>query len=291
MASSANATARPVLQAVKPRRFNQRKKALILLIVSAAIIVAVFAVGTALTDQAIKTSFGSQNIPPCPAHPFGTDWMGRDMFARTFKGLSISIVIGLLASLISTAIALVLGFLTASVGKWLDAVVNFLVNTMMGLPHLLLLVLICVALGKGAFGVLVAVAITHWPSMTRLIRGEVLQLKNENYVLISRKLGHNPIKVAVKHMLPHILPLVIVSFVLLFPHAILHEASVTFLGFGLTPEQPGIGVVLSESLKYITMGMWWLAVLPGASLLIIVVLFDRIGDGLKKLIDPHNAQG
>lgn len=290
MSNTAQTSARPVLQAVKPRRFNQRKEALILLIVSVAVIVAVFIVGTALSEPATKTNLGAQNIPPCPAHPFGTDWMGRDMFARTFKGLSISIIIGLAASLISTVIALVLGFLTASMGKWVDAAVNFLVNTMMGLPHLLLLILISIALGKGAFGVLVAVAITHWPSMTRLIRGEVLQLRSENYVLISRKLGHNPVKVAVKHMLPHILPLVIVAFVLMFPHAILHEASVTFLGFGLTPEQPGIGVVLSESLKYITMGMWWLAVLPGASLLIVVVLFDRIGDSLKRLIDPHNAQ-
>ena len=282
---------RPVLQAVKKPRFSRRTKAVVMLIVSMALILVVFGMGTALTEQAISSDFTAQNIAPCPEHPFGTDWLGRDMFARTFKGLSISILIGLAASLLSTLIALALGFLSASLGKWADAVVNFLVNSMMGLPHILLLILICVALGKGPVGVMVAVAVTHWPSMTRLIRGEVLQLRNENYIQISRKLGQNPIMIAVKHMLPHILPLVLVSFVLMFPHAILHEASVTFLGFGLTPEQPGIGVVLSESMKYITMGMWWLAVLPGASLLATVALFDRMGDYLKKLLDPHNAQG
>lgn len=291
MTSVATTHERPILQSSNKPRFNRRKRAVIMLLISTLLIMAIFILGTVLTDRALSSDFTAQSIPPCPEHPFGTDWLGRDMFARTFKGLSISILIGLVASFLSTIIALVLGFLTASLGKWADAVVNFLVNTMMGLPHILLLILICVALGKGPVGVMVAVAITHWPSMTRLIRGEVLQLRNENYVLISRKLGHNPIKVAVKHMLPHILPLVLVSFVLLFPHAILHEASVTFLGFGLTPEQPGIGVILSESLKYITMGMWWLAVLPGASLLVVVMLFDRIGDYLKKLIDPHHAQG
>lgn len=289
--ASAEISARPVLQTVKKHRFNRRKKAVFILIGAAILIAVIFGLGTALTDKALSSDFTAQNIAPCPDHPFGTDWLGRDMFARTFKGLSISILIGLVASLLSTAIALVLGFLTASLGKWADAVVNFLVNTMMGLPHILLLVLICVAMGKGPVAIMVAVALTHWPSMTRLVRGEVLQLKSENYVHISRKLGQNPIKVAVKHMLPHILPLVLVSFVLMFPHAILHEASVTFLGFGLTPEQPGIGVVLSESMKYITMGMWWLAVLPGASLLLTVVLFDRMGDYLKKFLDPRNAQG
>jgi len=179
---------------------------------------------------------------------------------------------------------------TAAFGKYMDAVVNFLVDTAMGLPHLLLMILICVAIGKGPTGVMLAVAITHWPSLTRLIRGEILQLKEENYILITEKLGHSKVKVAMKHMLPHILPYVLVGMVLLFPHAILHEASITFLGFGLPPEQPGIGVILSESMKYITMGMWWLALFPGGALLFTVILFDRMGDCVKKIIDPHSAQ-
>ena len=285
-----NVVIKPVLQSAKKSRLSQRKITIILLGVSIAFLLAIFISGSLLTNKALTTSFMEKNIAPNAEHPFGTDWLGRDVFARTLTGLSISIVIGLVASAISTIIALILGAVTAAFGKYMDAVVNFLVDTSMGLPHLLLMILICVAIGKGPTGVMLAVAITHWPSLTRLIRGEILQLKEENYILITEKLGHSKVKVAMKHMLPHILPYVLVGMVLLFPHAILHEASITFLGFGLPPEQPGIGVILSESMKYITMGMWWLALFPGGALLFTVILFDRMGDCVKKIIDPHSAQ-
>lgn len=283
-------TTKPVLISAKKSRISQRKKIIILLAFSVAIFSAILVAGFLLTDQAVNAHFMERNIAPCFEHPFGTDWVGRDMTARTLKGLSISIGIGLVASTLSAFIALVLGFMTATFGKRVDSAVNLMVNTSMGLPHILLLILICVAMGKGATGVMVAVIVTHWPGLTRVIRGEVLQLKEENYVKISEKLGHSKRKVAVKQMLPHILPQVFVGLVLLFPHAILHEASVTFLGFGLPPEQPGIGVILSESMKYITMGMWWLAVFPGIALLLTVVLFDLMGDCVKKMIDPNSAQ-
>ena len=93
-----------------------------------------------------------------------------------------------------------------------------------------------------------------------------------------------------KHLLPHMIPQFVVGLVLLFPHAILHEASVSFLGYGLPPEQPAIGIILSESMKYLSSGMWWLAVFPGLTLVCIVVLFDKLGDNLKTLLDPYSAQ-
>lgn len=281
---------KPVLSSAKKSRINQRQKTIILLVLSITIFIAVLVVGYLSTDKAVKGSFMESNIMPCLEHPFGTDWLGRDMLARTLKGLSISIIIGLVASTLSAIIALLLGFMTAIFGKFVDSLVNFMVNISMGLPHILLLILICVAVGKGAAGVMFAVIVTHWPSLTRVIRGEVMQLKEENYIKISVKLGHGKFKVAVKQMLPHILPQVLVGLVLLFPHAILHEASITFLGFGLTPEQPGIGVILSESMKYITMGKWWLAVFPGIALLLTVILFDLLGDCVKKILDPNSTQ-
>lgn len=281
---------KPILTSAKKSHINQRKKIVVLLAFSITVFIAILVSGSLLTDKAVNARFMERNIAPCLEYPFGTDWLGRDMFARTLKGLSISIIIGLVASTLSAAVALILGFMTATFGKRVDSLVNFMVNTSMGLPHILLLIMICVAVGKGAVGVMFAVIVTHWPGLTRVIRGEVLQLKEENYVKISEKLGHSKLKVAVKQMLPHILPQVLVGLVLLFPHAILHEASVTFLGFGLPPEQPGIGVILSESMKYITMGMWWLAVLPGLALLLTVILFDLMGDCVKKMIDPNSAQ-
>ena len=285
-----NTMEKPILQKVKKSRFNQRKKTIALMIFSIVILASILFLGYLYSAKAIKTNFATTNIAPSFEYPFGTDWLGRDMFARTLKGLSISIMIGLVASTISCAIALVLGTMTATMGRVVDTIVNLFVNTAMGLPHLLLLILISVALGKGSKGVMIAVALTHWPSLTRVIRGEILQLKEENYIKLSEKLGHSKIKIAIKHMLPHIIPQVFVGLVLMFPHAILHEASITFLGFGLRPEEPGVGVILSESMKYITMGKWWLAVIPGVALLFTVILFDRLGDCIKKLIDPNSAQ-
>ena len=102
-------------------------------------------------------------------------------------------------------------------------------------------------------------------------------------------MGMSPWQIGIRHMMPHLLPQVFVGMVLMFPHAILHEASITFLGFGLSPEQPAIGVILSESMKYLTMGKWWLALFPGLMLLIVIILFDVIGENLKRLWNPNSA--
>ena len=136
----------------------------------------------------------------------------------------------------------------------------------------------------------IGVALTHWPTLARIIRAEVLQLRSADYVQISRKLGKSRWWIATKHILPHVIPQFLVGLILLFPHAILHEASITFLGFGLSPHQPAIGIILSESMRYLSVGMWWLAFFPGLSLLIIIRTFDVLGENLKLLIDPYNAQ-
>jgi peptide/nickel transport system permease protein len=152
------------------------------------------------------------------------------------------------------------------------------------------MVMISAALGGGKTGVVVAVALTHWPSLTRLIRAEILQLRNEHYIGASKLMGKSPAFISFRHILPHLLPVILVQAVLLFPHAILHEAAVTFLGFGLSPMIPAIGVILSESTRYITMGMWWLVVFPGLSLLTMVICFEAIGDSLRILLDPNQSQ-
>ena len=114
-----------------------------------------------------------------------------------------------------------------------------------------------------------------------------MQLKERQYIKIAGKLGMGKMQIAWKHMMPHLLPQLLVGVVLLFPHAILHEASITFLGFGLSPEQPAIGVILSESMKYLTMGKWWLALFPGLLLVLVVALFHFIGDTMMTLINPN----
>ena len=284
-----NTLAATLLQTTKRNRLNQRSSTILYLVLSVAFLLVIALMGTLAGDAATTTNFTQKNLLPGISYPFGTDWLGRDMLARTLKGLSISIFIGLFASLISAMIAAVLGT-AAALGKKVDAVVTWLVDLVMGIPHLLLLILISFALGKGTFGVIVAVAVSHWPALTRVIRGEILQLKEADYVKIADKLGQSKVRIAVKHMVPHVFPQFLVGLILLFPHAILHEASLTFLGFGLPPEQPGIGIILSESMRYLSLGMWWLAFFPGLALLATVLLFDLVGGSARKLIDPHSAQ-
>lgn len=279
-----------VLHTPVQRSRGNRATTLVACIAAACALAIVVASGLALYSQATVTDFTAKNLAPSLAHPFGTDWMGCDMLSRTLAGLSTSVLVGLLAATVSSVIALVLGCAAALGGKRVDAVVSWLIDLMMGVPHIVLLVLISYAIGKGFWGVTIGVAVTHWPSLARVVRAEVLQCRESKFVEVARKLGQSPARIALHHMVPYVLPQFVVGLILLFPHAILHEAAITFLGFGLPPEQPAIGVILSESMSYLSTGAWWLAVFPGLALMVTVLLFDVAGQSLRKLVDPHTAQ-
>ncbi|MCL2680619.1 MAG: ABC transporter permease [Coriobacteriia bacterium] len=270
-------------------RLNTRTRLVIAVSVAATYLLGVFIWGWFLDPSSYAVHFESQFIPPSWGHIFGTDFMGRDMFFRSLKGLSNSMLIGLLASLISSAIALAFGTASALFGGKVDKLVLLAVDCCMGLPHLVLVILISVALGGGATGVMLGVALTHWPELTRIVRAEVLQLREAWYVKASYKMGKSRLYVAAKHIVPHVIPVYIVGLVLLFPHAIMHEAAVTFLGFGLPAETPAIGVILSEAMRHIATGKWWLALFPGLLLIVAVLLFDTIGENLKRLLNPASA--
>lgn len=279
-----------LFQEAKKRRFDNRRQSLWSFMGAVVILIVIVASGIALSDAAMQTDFLAKNQSPNLSHLFGTDWMGRDMFVRTLTGLSKSILVGIIAASASCLIALVLGAAAALGGKKIDTAITWLIDLMLGIPHLILLILIAFAIGKGFWGVTIGVAITHWPSLARVIRAEILQCKQSDFVAHASKLGASRMQIAWRHMMPYVLPQFLVGFILLFPHAILHEAAITFLGFGLPPEQPAIGIILSESMGYLSSGMWWLAVFPGLALIAVVLLFDLAGSSLRKLIDPHSAQ-
>ena len=265
---------------------NRRKSTILFLIAAVAILAAVTAAGILMEESAMETDFSRTNLKPSLEYLFGTDWMGRDMFARTIAGLSLSIRIGLLTAAVSAGAALVLGTAAAVLGRKADAVISWCIDLVMGIPHILLVMLISLAFGKGVAGVTAGVALSHWASLARVIRGEILQLRQAPYILTAQKLGVSRMRIAVRHMFPHVFPQFLTGLILLFPHAILHESGVTFLGFGLPPEQPAIGVILSESMQYLTTGKWWLALFPGLSLVLVVVLFAMAGERVRKLTDP-----
>lgn len=270
-------------------RFTRRQKTFAAIVAAVLLLAGVVAGGLLLGEGGLSTNFAVQNQPPSLSHPFGTDWLGRDMLTRTLRGLTTSVGVGLLAASISALIALLLGTLAATRGGTTDALVGWLVDLFMSVPHIVLIILIAFAIGGGMQGIIIAVALTHWPSLTRVVRAEVLALRESEFIQVARGLGRSSVWVALNHMVPHVLPQFLVGLILLVPHAILHEAGVTFLGFGLSPHKPAVGVILSESMRQLSTGRWWLALLPGLALLVTVRAFDIIGDNVRALLDPRTA--
>jgi len=270
---------------------NRRKHTLMSAVLLVLFLAAIAAAGAALGGEPAETDLERRNLGPSLEHPFGTDWLGRDMFLRTIRGLSISIGVGLAAAAGSAVIAAAVGLSAALLGRAADRALTWLIDLFLSVPHLVTLILIAFVCGGGVRGVIIGVALTHWPGLARVIRAEALQLKSAEYILVSRRLGKSRSWIARRHMLPHVLPQLLVGLFLTFPHAILHEAAITFLGLGLSPHQPAIGIILSEAMRYLSAGMWWLAVFPGLSLLVVVRAFDRLGEHTRSLIDPRTAHG
>ena len=266
---------------------NLRTKTLIIIGLSALVIISIFISGYFIRD--IPTSFVNANQMPSFEHLFGTDWMGRDMFQRTIAGLGLSLMVGFIASAVSTCISVILG-LFSSFNRFADEAVASIIDLFGSIPHILLIILISIMFGGGVFGVVMGVGLTHWTPLARVLRSEVKEIKTTEYVSLAENLGKSKIWIATKHILPLIVSQIIVGVILMFPHAIMHEAAITFLGFGLPPHEPAIGVILSESMHYLSSGYWWLAFYPGLSLLIVVLLFDLIGENVEKLLNPETAQ-
>lgn len=270
-------------------RLGIRTRTILSTVIFTVIFFAVMVVGSFVKKDDLLVDLNNIFQTPNIKHFFGTDWVGRDMLVRTVKGLSISMKIGLLSSLISAVVAVVFGIVGPVFGGAADKLISWLIDFILSVPHTIVIILISLACGGGMKGIVVGVTCTHWTSLTRVIRAEVMQIQNSEYTQISKQLGKSNWYIAREHMFPHIIPQLVVGVVLVFPHAILHEASVTFLGFGLPAHEPAIGVILSESMKYLTSGKWWLAFFPGVCLVLLSLMVDKIGTNLEKLLDPKSA--
>ncbi|WP_138752063.1 ABC transporter permease [Paenibacillus sinopodophylli] len=271
------------------RRWNERSRTFISAIL-ALILLASIGIGSwLLGSSGLSVQLENRNLAPSFLHLFGTDWLGRDMLSRTVKGLWLSIRVGLLGAACSVIIAAAMGLMAATLGQTADRIISWLIDVFLSVPHLVMLILIAFVCGGGLKGIAIGIMLTHWPSLARIIRAEALQLMSTDYVLVARKLGSSRFTIAMRHLAPHLLPQLLVGLLVLFPHAVLHEAAITFLGLGMSPHQPAIGIILSESMRYLSTGMWWLAVFPGLGLLLTVRAFDKLGNHLRQLVDPRHT--
>ena len=269
---------------------NKRRQTLVAIVLGVVFLLAIILSPLFLGESGLNTVLTQRNQPPSWAHLFGTDWLGRDMLMRSLHGLSLSLRVGLLAASISAVIGTGLGLAAGTFGGWVDAVIIWIIDVFFSLPHLVLLILIAFAVGGGTKGVVIAVALTHWTSLARVIRAEVLQVNSADYVQLSRRLGKSSLWIGRHHMVPRVVPQLIVGLILLFPHAILHEAALSFIGIGLSPHLPAIGIILAESMRHLSTGYWWLGVMPGVLLLLSVKAFDWLGENLRSLLDPKTSQ-
>ncbi len=272
-------------------RFNRRQITLWSIALCTLFLVAIVFSNRFIGDTGLDPALTQRNQPPSLAHLFGTDWLGRDMLTRSLHGMSLSVRVGLLAAGFSAIIGTGLGLMAGTLGGKVDAVITWIIDVFFSLPHLVLLIMISFALGGGTEGVIIAVALTHWTSLARIIRAETLQVNSSDYVQLSYKFGRSPFWIARHHMLPHVIPQLLVGLILLFPHAILHEAALSFIGIGLSPHTPAIGIILAESMRNLSTGYWWVGVLPGLLLLLAVQAFDTLGENVRALIDPKTSQG
>lgn len=254
---------------------------------AASALVVVLVAGILMGDMAEATNLTMVRQPPSFRHPFGTDRLGRDMLARTLVGIRLSLGIAALAAALSGTIALGLGAAAGAGRRILDTTVSWLIDLFLALPHLILLILVALAAGRGVVGVLIAVGLTHWPSLTRVLRAEAHRVANSDYVAAARHLGRGSFQIGIGHVARHLIPQALVGSVLMFPHAVLHESALSFLGLGLDPHEPAIGIILADSLTELSAGAWWLALLPGLALLTVVLSTDALGRHLEAITDPR----
>lgn len=215
----------------------------------------------------------------------GTDGYGRDVLSQIMIGSRVSLSVGFIAVFIALIIGITLGALAAYYGGWVDNVIMWLINVVWSIPTVLLVIAITFALGKGFWQVFVAVGLTMWVDVARVVRGQVFSIKEKEYVEATRALGYSTFRTIFKHILPNIVGAVIVITASNFASAILLEAGLSFLGIGVQPPMPSWGSMVKENYGYILLDSAYLAFLPGLAIMLIVLAFMLLGNGLRDAMD------
>lgn len=256
-----------------------------LVVVSIVVILAIFAPYIAPYNPT-EINFGAVTAPPSYAHILGTDDMGRDIVSRIIYGSRIDLLVGFLTILGAVVIGLPIGAIAAYRGGWTDETIMRITDMFLSFPSLILAMALAAALGPGLMHAMEAMLITWWPWYTRLIRGQVLSVKENTYVEAAKALGANDLWIILRHILPNCLSPVIVQGTMDIGNAILTAASLSFIGLGAQPPLPEWGAMITIGRNYIQQ-YWWMATFPGLAILLTVIGFNLFGDGLRDSLDPR----
>ncbi len=267
------------------RRLTKRKSAVLgLVIIVLFVLVAILAPLIAPYDPA-QQGWTSIRKPPSLQHWFGTDESGRDVFSRVVFGARASLMAGVVSVSIALALGVPIGLLAGYGGRWIDAVIGRITDAMLACPFLILAIALAAFLGPSLQNAMIAIGLTTTPIFVRLTRGQVMAVKVEDYVEAARAVGNPPVRIALKHILPNILPTLIVQATISIATAIIAEASLSFLGLGQQPPAPSWGSMLNTAQRFLTNAVW-MAIWPGLAIFLAVLSFNLLGDGLRDALDP-----
>jgi peptide/nickel transport system permease protein len=269
------------------RRLRKRKGAIAgLAVVGIVITAAVLAPWIAPYDP-IQQSWSAVRKAPSAAHWFGTDEVGRDILARILWGARASLLAGVLSVGIAIGIGVPVGLIAGYLGGSVDAVISRLTDAMLACPFLILAIALAAFLGPSLTNAMIAIGVTATPIFVRLTRGQVLATKAEDYVEAARAVGNPHWRIAARHILPNVLPQLLVQATLTIAAAIIAEASLSFLGLGQQPPAPSWGSMLNTAQRFLANAPW-MAVFPGLAIFVTVLSFNLVGDGLRDALDPRS---
>jgi peptide/nickel transport system permease protein len=267
------------------RRFKRRPAAVFgLIVICLLVAMAVFAPYITSFDPN-KQSWTAIRKAPSATHWFGTDESGRDQFTRVVYGARASLMAGMLSISIALCLGVPAGLISAFRGGWTDAIVSRITDAMLAIPFLILAIALAAFLGPSLMNAMIAIGITATPVFVRLTRGQVLNAKVEDYVEAARAVGNSSLRIAFRHILPNIMPALLVQSTLSIAAAIIAEASLSFLGLGQQPPAPSWGSMLNTAQRFLTNAPW-MAIWPGLAIFITVLAFNLLGDGLRDALDP-----
>ncbi|TFJ92247.1 ABC transporter permease [Lentibacillus salicampi] len=235
-----------------------------------------------VTDQNRPDQF----LPPSIDHWFGTDSLGRDVFTRTWYGARISLFVGLMAALIDFFVGVIYGGVSGYKGGRTDSLMMRIIEILYGLPYLLVVILLLVVMGPSLTTIIIALSVTGWVGMARIVRGQVLQIKNFEFVLASKSFGTRTPRIIRKNLLPNTMGPIIVQMTLTVPNAIFAEAFLSFLGLGIQSPYASWGVMANDALGAILSGYWWTLFFPAFFISFTMFAFNVLGDGLQDALDP-----
>ncbi len=269
------------------RRLLRRRGAMLgLVIVLIFVVMAIGAAWIAPFDP-VATSWSAVRKAPSAAHWFGTDELGRDVLSRVVWGARASLLAGLVSVAISMALGVPLGLLAGYLGGWVDGVISRTTDAMLAIPFLILAIALAAFLGPSLTNAMIAIGISATPVFVRLTRAQVLAVKVEDFVEAARAVGNSRWRIALCHILPNVLPPLIVQSTLAIAAAVIAEASLSFLGLGQQPPAPSWGSMLNTAKNYVDHAPW-MAIWPGLSIFLLVLSFNLLGDGLRDALDPRH---